>query len=284
MSDTHIQLEVTKGPCSGVAVSVTSGSLTIGRDPHAGLALTGDQFVSSEHARIVCNEHGVMLKNLSPNGTLVNGKPMVESRLADGDTIAIGVAHLIRVRARPADAAPLQTPMSRGETRTSPLATRTVVASPPPTRVETRPPAAKSVTAAPGAATPAARKSAASAPAPAPAGNALSRMPLWLKAYLLLIVVAAVGLGVMKVTRNRAVGLQELHALETGFATTLKLPEAGTSRVLELLDTAMVHEQRGDTRSAYEAYRELMSARQPVDPRSPVYRYAAARAAALGGK
>jgi len=57
-----------------------------------------------------------------------------------------------------------------------------------------------------------------------------------------------------------------------------------TVRVVRLLETAAVHERRGDRRSAYEAYREALAVREPVDPRSPAYRFAAARIAALGTK
>jgi pSer/pThr/pTyr-binding forkhead associated (FHA) protein len=283
VSDTILQLVVTKGPCSGLSIPVTGGTVSIGRDPHADLVLTGDQFVSSEHAKVTAGEHGVVLKNLSPNGTLVNGKPVVESPLADGDTIAVGVAHLIRVRVMPADEIPVPRQPAVPEVRVA-AAPAPAMVRPGPARSQTRPPVIlppARVPAGPAPSTPAKK---AAPPNAVAAGNPWTRMPMWLRAYLVLILVAFVVFGALKATAAKPAGLIEISAQERRFSAALKLPAADTDRLLALLDTAVVHERRGDRRSAYEAYREVLGFRQPIDPRSPAYRYAAARMAALGSK
>jgi hypothetical protein len=93
------------------------------------------------------------------------------------------------------------------------------------------------------------------------------------------MVVAFVFFGALRVRGTSAPGLRQISAQEQQYAAARRYPAEQTARVLRLLEMAAVHEARGDRRSAFEVYREVLSARQPVDPRSPAYRYAALRAA-----
>jgi hypothetical protein len=108
------------------------------------------------------------------------------------------------------------------------------------------------------------------------------KVPIWLVTYLGVIVVAGIGLAVAKARGASAAGLSQVRIQEEQYAATREWPPADTTRVLRLLETAVVHERRGDARSAYEVYREALGVRRPVDPRSPAYRYAASKMAALG--
>ena len=50
-----------------------------------------DKKVSRRHAEIALSEGGYVLKDLgSPNGTFVNGEPVTEHRLKEGDRITMG--------------------------------------------------------------------------------------------------------------------------------------------------------------------------------------------------
>lgn len=68
--------------------------LRIGRRPYNELVLD-DLTVSGEHALIQIRPEGCLIRDLkSRNGTHVNGRPVVECLLAEGDCIDIGVYRL----------------------------------------------------------------------------------------------------------------------------------------------------------------------------------------------
>lgn len=74
----------------------------IGRRPFNEIALD-DLTVSGEHALIRIGPDGCLIRDLkSRNGTYVNGRPVSECPLADGDCIDIGIYRL-RVNARHGD-------------------------------------------------------------------------------------------------------------------------------------------------------------------------------------
>jgi len=88
-------------------VIIPATVLTIGRGESNGLVLD-DQFVSGCHAEVRLQGSAYMLKDLgSTNGTLVNGKQVVERELAEGDTITIGRHTLVFrcVEGEPAESA-----------------------------------------------------------------------------------------------------------------------------------------------------------------------------------
>jgi adenylate cyclase len=68
----------------------TSGEVVIGRSPECQVVLK-DFGISRNHAKIVVADEGVRIVDLkSKNGTQVNGVPVVEAPLKDGDRILLG--------------------------------------------------------------------------------------------------------------------------------------------------------------------------------------------------
>ena len=69
--------------------SFTSGEVIMGRSPECQLVLK-DFGISRQHAKIVVDDDGVRIMDLkSKNGTQVNGVPVVEAPLKDGDRILL---------------------------------------------------------------------------------------------------------------------------------------------------------------------------------------------------
>jgi hypothetical protein len=84
-------------------ISIDKPTLTLGRRPYNDVMLD-DLTVSGEHAVIHTVGGASTVHDLkSRNGTLVNGEPVMQRALADGDRIEIGVYSLRFVRERPSD-------------------------------------------------------------------------------------------------------------------------------------------------------------------------------------
>jgi len=96
------ELEFIEGPQAGQSVRLSRPCTTIGRSKASDVVLE-DAFASRTHAKILADEGGFVLVNLSRNGTRVNKKRVKERRLRDGDVISMGAATKIRyvVRASP---------------------------------------------------------------------------------------------------------------------------------------------------------------------------------------
>ncbi|HVQ30838.1 MAG TPA: adenylate/guanylate cyclase domain-containing protein [Vicinamibacteria bacterium] len=72
------------------AYTFTEGEVTIGRSPDCQIVLK-DFGISRTHAKLTADEEGVRIQDLkSKNGTQVNGVPVVEAPLKDGDRILLG--------------------------------------------------------------------------------------------------------------------------------------------------------------------------------------------------
>jgi adenylate cyclase len=72
------------------AYPFAAGEVVIGRSPECQVVLK-DFGISRNHAKLVVDEDGVRILDLkSKNGTQVNGVPIVEARLKDGDRILLG--------------------------------------------------------------------------------------------------------------------------------------------------------------------------------------------------
>jgi adenylate cyclase len=68
----------------------TGGEVLIGRSPECQVVLK-DFGISRQHAKVVADDEGVRIQDLkSKNGTQVNGVPVVEAPLKDGDRILLG--------------------------------------------------------------------------------------------------------------------------------------------------------------------------------------------------
>ena len=78
------------GPFAGRIVALPDQMVTIGRAPDNDVVV-GDPATSGHHGRIEVRSGVFWIADLgSTNGTLVNGEPVIEKQLTDGDIIAIG--------------------------------------------------------------------------------------------------------------------------------------------------------------------------------------------------
>lgn len=69
--------------------------LVIGRSADADIQLD-DRWVSRQHCKVDVHEGVVVVQDLeSRHGTLVNNKPITESKLFPGDTLCIGLSRLV---------------------------------------------------------------------------------------------------------------------------------------------------------------------------------------------
>lgn len=95
-----VEAEVTEGPGGGLPavivmpngrrINVEDAPVVIGRLAECDVVID-DPNVSRRHAEIRREDGQVVVKDLgSTNGTLVNGSPTLERRLADGDRITVG--------------------------------------------------------------------------------------------------------------------------------------------------------------------------------------------------
>jgi diguanylate cyclase (GGDEF)-like protein len=90
-------LTVIAGSRVGEMVKLVAGDLTIGRGLTAGFRIN-DPGASKEHVRVTLSEDGTVraIDLGSRNGTRVNGEPISEVALADGDKLQVGAATIFR--------------------------------------------------------------------------------------------------------------------------------------------------------------------------------------------
>ncbi len=77
---------------SGMLITLTDGSLTVGREGAHAILLPGESTVSRNHAEIICSGKQVTVKDTgSTNGTFVNGVQVHDSiELKPGDSVQFG--------------------------------------------------------------------------------------------------------------------------------------------------------------------------------------------------
>ena len=84
------KLSFESGPFAGRIVALPNEMVTVGRAPDNDVVVS-DPATSGRHGRIEVRAGAFWISDLgSTNGTLVNGEPVIEKQLADGDLIAIG--------------------------------------------------------------------------------------------------------------------------------------------------------------------------------------------------
>ena len=96
MTHASPQLIVTAGPARGRSIPL-EGSVSIGRDEQNALPITNPA-LSRRHCVIDANESRILLTDLnSKNGVFVNGCPITQRELSDGDQIRIGDSAMVVV-------------------------------------------------------------------------------------------------------------------------------------------------------------------------------------------
>lgn len=85
------RLTFESGPFAGRIVTLANQMVSVGRAPDNDVVV-GDPATSGHHGRIEVRSGAFWLSDLgSTNGTSVNGEPVIEKQLSDGDLIAIGL-------------------------------------------------------------------------------------------------------------------------------------------------------------------------------------------------
>ena len=83
-------LTIIKGPQTGATFQLDGPEITIGRDPSNGIFLN-DMTVSRKHARLIINDRGTLIEDLSSlNGTWVDGAIVNSAPLHSGSSVQIG--------------------------------------------------------------------------------------------------------------------------------------------------------------------------------------------------
>lgn len=83
-----VQIVHIEGPRRGQIDEFSEAQVSIGRDPSSRVAFPKDlRIVSRKHAVITREGNRFHLKNLSPNGTFVNGQSVEETYLKQGDVL-----------------------------------------------------------------------------------------------------------------------------------------------------------------------------------------------------
>src|SRR5438067_1000139 len=88
----NARLDFLSGSKAGTSISLLDSTLTVGRDREQSIsfALT-DIVISAQHAILTRHGDTYSLRDAgSKNGTFVNGEPITEHELADGDQVQFG--------------------------------------------------------------------------------------------------------------------------------------------------------------------------------------------------
>lgn len=94
-NDEIILIRVESGPHAGASASWGCGRFVIGRSDQAHLPLPHDLLVSPVHCRMEVSSDGCRIVDLgSRSGTLIQGKPVVESVVASGDRFRVGMTEI----------------------------------------------------------------------------------------------------------------------------------------------------------------------------------------------
>ena len=84
------KLSFETGPFTGRIIALPNQMVTLGRAPDNDVVVA-DPATSGRHGRIEVRAGAFWISDLgSTNGTLVNGEPVIDKQLSDGDLIAIG--------------------------------------------------------------------------------------------------------------------------------------------------------------------------------------------------
>ncbi|HSR10811.1 MAG TPA: FHA domain-containing protein, partial [Thermodesulfobacteriota bacterium] len=111
-----VQLIHISGPRKGEIQDFAESPITVGRNPDCHVRFPADlSTVSRKHAEIVREGNLFKLQDHSANGTFINGKPVKEATLRDGDVLEFAkggpkVSFLTQVREEKEEKAPAPVP------------------------------------------------------------------------------------------------------------------------------------------------------------------------------
>lgn len=94
MSEKFPELVFVSGPQTGERAMLTASPALIGRTPQCDICCK-EEFVSRQHVRMEMAQGGLVVENLSANGTLINSKRYkagLKVLLATGDVLGVGLA------------------------------------------------------------------------------------------------------------------------------------------------------------------------------------------------
>lgn len=99
----QIEVLVRQGPVEGLRRQARLGRLTVGREPGPeGLLLPDDAHVSRQHGELFEEEGRVVYRNLSPNGTVVDRRPVRDRVVLEPRSeLRFGDLHVVEVQYRP---------------------------------------------------------------------------------------------------------------------------------------------------------------------------------------
>jgi hypothetical protein len=129
----EIRLEIILGPSAGRTLELTPGQLVqVGRASWAEFSLPNDRSLAGQHFALECEQDKCMLRALSRTlPTLLNGGPVREAELRDGDRITAGDnTFLVHITAGPATSVAPAAPVAEAVPEPAPTMKRE---SPPPT-------------------------------------------------------------------------------------------------------------------------------------------------------
>lgn len=89
-------LVVATGAARGQDHRLPGGTVRLGHGPNCEIRISGDTYISTQHAEITFRSGAFWIKDLnSTNGTFVNEGPVSEVALADGDRVKVGMTELV---------------------------------------------------------------------------------------------------------------------------------------------------------------------------------------------
>lgn len=149
-NDLKFDIEITKGPHTGLRLSFTKGNATIGRGPENDIVLSSDPRASRQHAEIKQRDNEFLIVNLSgKNFVLLDGESVQSEVLKKNSLIQIGDTEIYftadlpeAVSAPSSMLSPLSTvpPVPKPSSPFTPMASAPISpAGPPKTQMSARP-------------------------------------------------------------------------------------------------------------------------------------------------
>lgn len=83
-------LEIVTGGMAGKQFIIYHDRTLIGSSPHCGVTLIKDPGIAPEHAELLRTPRGTVIRQAGQQPVVVNGRPVSEHQLADGDQVQVG--------------------------------------------------------------------------------------------------------------------------------------------------------------------------------------------------